>query len=97
MNLSFKKKRKIIPLFLILLPCSVAGWFIQTNRVVALMLVIILNLGLSLKLLAQQYDIKFDCISVEQGLSQSYVYSIIQDRQGFMWYARVDSNHRPMA
>ncbi len=60
---------------------------IQTSRLVTLILVILLNLNLSVRLHAQQNDIKFECISLEQGLSQSTVLSIIQDRQGFMWFA----------
>jgi len=36
---------------------------------------------------AQNYDgIKFEHISIEQGLSQSTVFCIIQDNRGFMWF-----------
>ena len=94
MNLLFQKIRKIIPLFFFRLTSSAARRTLQTSILVTLMLVIILNLSLSLKLLAQQNDIKFVCISVEQGLSQSYVYSIIQDRQGFMWFATASGLNR---
>jgi len=39
---------------------------------------------------AGQPDIRFDRIGLEQGLSQSSAYAIIQDRQGFMWFATED-------
>lgn len=35
---------------------------------------------------AQGPVVRFDQITIEQGLSQSTVLSIIQDRQGFMWF-----------
>ncbi len=37
-------------------------------------------------LVAQEKDISFKHISVDQGLSQSTVSCIIQDRKGFMWF-----------
>ena len=70
------------------------GRTIRTSWLVSLMLIIILILNLSMKLLAQQNDIKFECISVEQGLSKSLVYSITQDRQGFMWFATESGRNR---
>lgn len=39
---------------------------------------------------AQVKHIKFDKISLEHGLSQSSVYSIIQDSKGFMWFGTLD-------
>ena len=38
----------------------------------------------------QENQIRFDHISIEQGLSQSSVLSIAQDRTGFMWFATQD-------
>ncbi len=35
-------------------------------------------------------DMRFDAISVEQGLSQSSVWSIIEDSYGFMWFGTAD-------
>lgn len=45
---------------------------------------IILNLSLSL--LGQSDDVRFNHISIEQGLSQSSVYSLNQDNKGFLWF-----------
>ena len=36
---------------------------------------------------AQTNTIRFENISTEQGLSQSTVHAILQDRQGFLWFA----------
>ncbi len=41
-------------------------------------------------LLAQTEEIRFDRISIEQGLSQSSVLSIAQDKYGFIWFATLD-------
>ncbi|MFC1851985.1 two-component regulator propeller domain-containing protein [candidate division CSSED10-310 bacterium] len=41
-------------------------------------------------LFAQQYDLTFERITIDQGLSQSTVNSIIQDRKGFMWFGTDD-------
>ncbi len=42
------------------------------------------------KLQAQAPNIKFAHISLEDGLSQSSIYSIVQDNKGFMWFATLD-------
>lgn len=47
---------------------------------------IFLSLELSALPVAQLDDISFEHISVGQGLSQSTVFCILQDRQGFMWF-----------
>lgn len=39
-------------------------------------------------------SIKFDQIGLEQGLSQSTVYAITQDKQGFMWFGTDDGLNR---
>ncbi len=51
----------------------------------------IIGLMLSLSLPAfffaqQNRPVKFERISLEQGISQSSVLCILQDRQGFMWF-----------
>lgn len=50
--------------------------------------------GLVPNLNAQNYDISFQRISLEQGLSQSIVESIVQDRKGFMWFGTEDGLNR---
>ena len=39
---------------------------------------------------AQAPNIKFSHITLEDGLSQSSIYSIVQDNKGFMWFATLD-------
>jgi signal transduction histidine kinase/ligand-binding sensor domain-containing protein len=41
-----------------------------------------------------QPDIKFHRISIERGLSQSVVESILQDRKGFLWFGTQDGLNR---
>jgi ligand-binding sensor domain-containing protein len=46
------------------------------------------------QLVAQPTNLKFDHIGLEQGLSQSTVYAITQDAQGFMWFGTQDGLNR---
>lgn len=39
-------------------------------------------------------EIKFERLSLEKGLSQSYVYTIFQDREGFLWFATQEGLNR---
>jgi ligand-binding sensor domain-containing protein/two-component sensor histidine kinase len=48
----------------------------------------------SVLLFAQEKNIKFKRISIEDGLSQSIVEAIIQDHQGFMWFGTEDGLNR---
>ncbi len=41
-------------------------------------------------LFSQEYDLKFEEIGLEQGLSQSSVYAIAQDDKGYLWFATLD-------
>ena len=43
-----------------------------------------------LPVIAQNDPARFGHISVEQGLSQATVFSIVQDNRGFMWFATYD-------
>jgi ligand-binding sensor domain-containing protein/signal transduction histidine kinase len=43
---------------------------------------------------AQKNDLKFEHISIEEGLSQSTVHSIIQDNHGFIWIGTEDGLDR---
>jgi len=42
----------------------------------------------------QSENLRFGHLSVEQGLSQSTVYSVLQDRRGFMWFGTQDGLNR---
>ena len=46
------------------------------------------------KNLAAQSDLHYQHLGVEEGLSQSSVYSIFQDKHGFMWFATGDGLNR---
>jgi len=43
---------------------------------------------------AGQSDLRFEHLSLEQGLSQSSVFAITQDTKGFMWFATQDGLNR---
>ncbi len=51
-------------------------------------------LSLASPLAAQRADLRFERISFEQGLTQSTVYAILQDRRGFMWFGTQDGLNR---
>ncbi len=53
-----------------------------------------LALGLSAPLFAQDGDARFTHIERRDGLSQNTVYSIIQDRNGFMWFGTENGLNR---
>jgi two-component system sensor histidine kinase ChiS len=50
--------------------------------------------GIVVSLFAQNIRIGFERISLEQGLSQSSVYSLCQDSRGFMWFGTQDGLNR---
>lgn len=54
-----------------------------------LMLVLCLLIE-SQPLVGQSDNLIFDCVSLEQGLSQSTIIAIAQDGQGFMWFGTID-------
>jgi signal transduction histidine kinase/CheY-like chemotaxis protein/ligand-binding sensor domain-containing protein len=57
-----------------------------------ILLMIILNLSIYAH--PQQHNIRFQRISIEDGLSQSDVYCILQDSRGFMWFGTQDGLNR---
>lgn len=58
------------------------------------MSLLFLLLTISAGELPGQNGIRFERLSLEQGLSQTSVFSIAQDRQGFMWFATQDGLNR---
>ncbi len=54
-----------------------------------LLLISIVSISASV-LFAQDRKIKFEPITVEHGLSQSSIYSVIQDSKGFLWFGTQD-------
>ncbi len=75
---------------------------LSSSDIVTICIALLINLNLPSKLKAQKKDvsssmqknvghnIKFDRISLEQGLSQTTVWAIIQDSRGFMWFGTAD-------
>lgn len=60
---------------------------------------ILLTLSLALQfsfvpLFAQNDQVKFQRLGLEQGLSQSTIFCILQDRRGFMWFGTQDGLNR---
>ncbi|MBI5214396.1 MAG: PAS domain S-box protein [Ignavibacteriae bacterium] len=60
------------------------------NRFHRALLPLVLSLLTSLSLTAQIDNLNFDRLSLEQGLSQSNIQWILQDRYGFMWFSTQD-------
>ncbi len=52
------------------------------------------RLALVLRLAPQGEDVRFIHISRNEGLSQNSVYSILQDRDGFMWFGTENGLNR---
>ena len=61
---------------------------IKINKFICLTILYILSVSVSLY--GQDHNIRFDRISIEQGLSQVTVNCILQDRQGFVWFGTQD-------
>jgi two-component system, sensor histidine kinase ChiS len=53
-------------------------------------IILLLSVTLSLPLWSQTPEIKFEALSLKEGLSQSTVYAIVQDSFGFMWFGTQD-------
>ncbi len=56
--------------------------------------ILLIILCLAAALLAQNDEIEFDRISLEQGLSQCSIFAIIQDHHGFLWFGTQDGVNR---
>lgn len=59
-------------------------------KTIVRMVPILLVLLLSGEVYAQKHDIKFERITIEQGLSQNSGLCIVQDHKGFMWFGTWD-------
>ena len=57
-------------------------------------LVLFLLISISIPLIAQIKPVKFDRLSTKDGLSQNRVYSIVQDKFGFIWIGTEDGLNR---
>jgi len=64
------------------------------NNKILYKIIILFSFLASLTSYAQREAIEFDRISVEDGLSQGTVYSILQDHKGFMWFGTEDGLNR---
>ncbi|MEJ5312112.1 MAG: two-component regulator propeller domain-containing protein [Anaerolineae bacterium] len=68
-----------------------AGMGRTGRKIIGLIVGMVLVLNCASAVMAQQGpDIKFDFISMEQGLSSALVMGIAQDSQGFMWFGTQD-------
>jgi len=65
-----------------------------THTYRALSCSLLLSMNAANLLFAQQHDIRFDHISVEQGLSNFSISDIVQDQQGFLWIATEEGLNR---
>ncbi len=43
---------------------------------------------------AQKYDLRIDHLTTDDGLSHNHIFEILQDRQGYMWFATQDGLNR---
>jgi len=57
---------------------------------IIIFVIIISTFTLPVDLQAEKDNIKFEHFSLEEGLSQATVWSILQDRHGFMWFGTAD-------
>lgn len=75
------------------------GWSLRGrvsffNKVKGLGFLLVLGFGLAAPCLAQNGIARFDKITINEGLSQNSVWSIIQDEKGFLWFGTRDGLNR---
>jgi len=51
------------------------------------LIILMVYLGTTTNNLCAQYNYKFDQLSVDDGLKNSRVVSVVQDSEGYMWFA----------
>ena len=59
-----------------------------------LILYVVACFVLGIKGMAQEQSLRFDHISVEDGLSQTSIEAIVQDKYGFLWIGTQDGLNR---
>ncbi len=64
------------------------------SRKLCLFSLLLCLLSGGVRMSAQSSKVKFEHISIEQGLSQSSVFSIFQDSRGFLWFGTLDGLNR---
>ncbi|HXG38408.1 MAG TPA: two-component regulator propeller domain-containing protein [Bacteroidota bacterium] len=67
---------------------------LHNRHYTAAIVTLLLSIVLSSQTVSQQRSLMFHRLSTEQGLSQSTVYSMLQDRQGFIWFGTRDGLNR---
>lgn len=69
-----------------------ALWLIKIFIILISLILLIANLSLAKDY--KEFVVKFSNISIEDGLSQSSVYSVFQDEYGFIWFGTEDGLNR---
>jgi len=64
--------------------------YLATLRLIVFSITFVLLLHPPPRMAYAQPDLEFQHISLQEGLSQTIVHSILQDRQGFLWFATDD-------
>jgi len=64
------------------------------DRIYKLIIIVLFSLLSTIQVFAQNRTIRFDRISTKDGLSESTVNKIYQDRKGFMWFCTFDGLSR---
>jgi PAS domain S-box-containing protein len=65
-------------------------YFMKLQKIISLIFVILPIMALSF----EKPDLKFERLSIDHGLSQGNINTIIQDRSGFMWFGTQDGLNR---
>jgi signal transduction histidine kinase/ligand-binding sensor domain-containing protein/DNA-binding response OmpR family regulator len=80
----------------LLMPLRTKIYFINISPIHfnKVFMTIVFLLILSFPVLSQNKDIKFKHLSSDDGLSQNFVSSILQDQKGFMWFGTKDGLNR---